>query len=160
MSAGTGGTSATLGRYIRYQGFDTYLLVVDPQHSVFFDYWHSRDTRLRSTRGSMIEGIGRPRVEPSFMPDVIDEIMKVPDGATIAAMLKLEKLLGRKPGASTGTNFWGMIQVAKRMRENNEKGALVTLLCDSGERYLDSYYQPEWVAKNIGDIQPWLRELE
>ncbi len=94
------------------------------------------------------------------MPDVIDEIMKVPDGATIAAMLKLEKLLGRKPGASTGTNFWGMIQVAKRMRENNEKGALVTLLCDSGERYLDSYYQPEWVAKNIGDIQPWLRELE
>ncbi len=59
--------------------------MVDPQHSVFFDYWHSRDRTLRSERGSLIEGIGRPRVEPSFLPDVIDEMMKVPDGATVAA---------------------------------------------------------------------------
>ncbi|MDI6936197.1 PLP-dependent cysteine synthase family protein [Serratia sp. Se-PFBMAAmG] len=159
MSAGTGGTSATLGRYIRYQGHDTRLLVVDPQHSVFFDFLHSRDSALRSDRGSMIEGIGRPRVEPSFLPDVIDEMIKVTDGATVAAMLHLEKILGRRPGASTGTNFWGMLQVAKRMRENGEQGSLVTLLCDSGERYPDTYYNPEWVAQHIGDIQPWLREL-
>ncbi|MBK0124281.1 PLP-dependent cysteine synthase family protein [Pantoea sp. S61] len=160
MSAGTGGTSATLGRYIRYQGHDTRLLVVDPQHSVFFDFWHSRDGALRNDRGSMIEGIGRPRVEPSFLPDVIDEMIKVPDGATVAAMLYLEKILGRRPGASTGTNFWGMLQVAKRMREKGEQGSLVTLLCDSGERYPDTYYNPEWVTQNIGDIKPWLRELQ
>ncbi|MGK3125049.1 PLP-dependent cysteine synthase family protein [Candidatus Pantoea formicae] len=159
MSAGTGGTSATLGRYIRYQGHETRLLVVDPQHSVFFDYWHSRDTSLLSERGSLIEGIGRPRVEPSFLPDVIDEMIKVPDGATVAAMLQLEKILGRRPGASTGTNFWGMMQVAKRMRENGEQGSLVTLLCDSGERYPDTYYNPEWVAQNIGDIQSWQRDI-
>ncbi|PXW04666.1 cysteine synthase A [Pantoea ananatis] len=159
MSAGTGGTSATLGRYIRYQGCDTRLLVVDPQHSVFYDYWHNRDATLTSNRGSMIEGIGRPRVEPSFMPDVIDEMLRVPDGASIAAMLKLETLLGRKPGPSTGTNFWGMMQVAKRLRDNHEQGSLVTLLCDSGERYPDTYYQPEWVAEHIGDITPWQREL-
>ncbi|MDI6936449.1 PLP-dependent cysteine synthase family protein [Serratia sp. Se-PFBMAAmG] len=159
MSAGTGGTSATLGRYILYQGHDTRLLVVDPQHSVFFDYWHSRDTSLLSERGSLIEGIGRPRVEPSFLPDVIDEMIKVPDGATVAAMLQLEKILGRRPGASTGTNFWGMMQVAKRMRENGEQGSLVTLLCDSGERYPDTYYNPEWVARNIGDIQSWQRDI-
>ncbi|MCE0488916.1 PLP-dependent cysteine synthase family protein [Pantoea sp. Mb-10] len=159
MSAGTGGTSATLGRYIRYQGYETRLLVVDPQHSVFFDYWHSRDRRLRSERGSAIEGIGRPRVEPSFLPDVIDEMIKVPDGATVAAMLKLETILGRRPGASTGTNFWGMLQVAQRMRANGQQGALVTLLCDSGERYPDTYYNPEWVAQHLGDIAPWQRDL-
>ncbi|ORM74263.1 cysteine synthase [Pantoea wallisii] len=160
MSAGTGGTSATLGRYIRYQGHDTRLLVVDPQHSVFFDYWHSRDKTLRSARGSLIEGIGRPRVEPSFLPDVIDEMVKVADGATVAAMLQLEKILGRRPGASTGTNFWGMMQVAKQMRANGLQGSLVTLLCDSGERYPDTYYNPQWVAEHIGDIQPWQRELQ
>lgn len=43
MSAGTGGTSATIGRYIRCQGYDTQLMVVDPQNSVFLDYWQSRD---------------------------------------------------------------------------------------------------------------------
>jgi cysteine synthase A len=53
-----------------------------------------------------------------------------------------------------------MMQVAKRLRAANQQGALVTLLCDSGERYPDSYYQPEWVAKHIGDITPWQRELE
>ncbi len=160
MSAGTGGTSATLGRYIRYQGHDTRLLVVDPQHSVFFDYWHSRDRTLRSERGSLIEGIGRPRVEPSFLPDVIDEMMKVPDGATVAAMLRLEQILGRRPGASTGTNFWGMLQVAKRLRAQGQSAALVTLLCDSGERYPDTYYNPQWVAEQIGDVQAWQRELQ
>lgn len=160
MSAGTGGTSATLGRYIRYQGYDTRLLVVDPEHSVFFDFWHSRERGLSSDRGSMIEGIGRPRVEPSFLPDVIDEMIKVPDAATVAAMLKLEQILGRRPGASTGTNFWGMLQVAKRMREQGEQGSLVTILCDSGERYPDTYYNAEWVAQHIGDVQPWQRELQ
>ena len=41
MSAGTGGTSATIGRYLRYQGHPTKLAVVDPQNSVFMDYWQN-----------------------------------------------------------------------------------------------------------------------
>ena len=45
------------------------------------------------------------------------------------------------------------------MRENGEQGAIVTLLCDSGERYLDTYYNPEWVSNNIGDLQPYLAQL-
>lgn len=157
MSAGTGGTSATIGRYLRYQGHDTELLVVDPENSVFYPYWQSRDTRLRSPVGSKIEGIGRPRVEPSFIPDVIDKMLRVPDAASIATMLWLEKILGRKVGASTGTNVWGALQVAEQMREQSRQGAIVTLLCDSGERYLDSYYNADWVRENIGDITPWQR---
>ena len=84
MSAGTGGTSATIGRYIRCQGYDTQLMVVDPQNSVFLDYWQNRNAELRSPVGSKIEGIGRPRVEPSFIPDVVDEMMRVPDAASVA----------------------------------------------------------------------------
>jgi len=159
MSAGTGGTSATLGRYLRYQGHDTKLLVVDPQNSVFMDYWHTRDNTLRSGVGSKIEGIGRPRVEPSFIPDVVDEMLRVPDAASVAAMQWLETQLGRKVGASTGTNMWGALQLAARMRDEGRQGAIVTLLCDSGERYLDTYYQPEWVAKNIGDLAPYQAAL-
>ncbi|WP_323372701.1 PLP-dependent cysteine synthase family protein [Winslowiella arboricola] len=159
MSAGTGGTSATIGRYLRYQGHNTRLLVVDPQNSVFFDYWQQRDPTLTSATGSRIEGIGRPRVEPSFIPDVIDAMLKVPDGASIAAMLWLEKQLGRKAGASTGTNIWGALQVAREMREQGRQGAIVTLLCDSGERYLDSYYHADWVREHIGDISPWQQAL-
>jgi cysteine synthase A len=117
MSAGTGGTSATIGRYIRCQGYDTQLMVVDPQNSVFLDYWQNRDAGLRSPVGSKIEGIGRPRVEPSFIPDVVDEMMRVPDAASVATAHWLETQLGRKVGASTGTNMWGALQLAARMRE-------------------------------------------
>ena len=159
MSAGTGGTSATIGRYIRSQGYETQLMVVDPQNSVFLDYWQTRDASLRSPVGSKIEGIGRPRVEPSFIPDVVDEMLRVPDAASVATALWLETQLGRKVGASTGTNMWGVLQLAARMREEGRTGSIVTLLCDSGERYLESYYNPQWVADNIGDIAPWQAEI-
>ena len=65
-------------------------MVVDPQNSVFLDYWQTRDASLRSPVGSKIEGIGRPRVEPSFIPDVVDEMLRVPDAASVATALWLE----------------------------------------------------------------------
>ncbi len=92
-------------------------MVVDPQNSVFLDYWQTRDASLRSPVGSKIEGIGRPRVEPSFIPDVVDEMLRVPDAASVATALWLETQLGRKVGASTYTNMWGVLQLAARMRE-------------------------------------------
>ncbi len=152
MSAGTGGTSATLGRYFRYQGYPTQLTVVDPENSVFLDYYHNRDASLISEFGSRIEGIGRPQVEPSFQADVVDQMQRVPDAASIATMRWLEERIGRKPGASTGTNLWGVFQVAQKMQEKQQSGSIVTLMCDSGERYLDTYYDDGWVEQNIGDL--------
>jgi cysteine synthase A len=159
MSAGTGGTSATLGRYIRYQGYDTELVVVDPENSVFYDYYQQRDPSVTAQYSSKIEGIGRPRAEPSFIPSVIDSMMRVPDAASVATVQWLEVVLGRKVGGSTGTNVWGALQLAKQMREKGETGSIVTLLCDSGERYLNTYFDPEWVAANIGDISHYSAQL-
>lgn len=159
MSAGTGGTSATLGRYIRYKGFETRLIVVDPEYSVFYDSYVTNDPSLTVDCSSRIEGIGRPKVEKSFQPDVIDEMIKVPDAASVAAALWLEGLIGRKPGASTGTNLWGTLRVARQMMNNGQKGSIVTLMCDSGDRYLNTYYDPAWVKNNIGEIQVYMDEL-
>lgn len=159
MSAGTGGTSATLGRYIRYQGYNTKLIVVDPENSVFYDCYRQNCCDIRGNYSSKIEGIGRPRAEPSFIPTVIDDMIQIPDCASIATIYWLEKLLGRKVGASTGTNVWGALLLANQMHERGEQGAIVTLLCDSGERYLDTYYNPDWVKNNIGDISPYLKQL-
>jgi len=160
MSAGTGGTSATIGRYIRYKAYDTELLVVDPENSVFHDSFVSRDFTITSDRASRIEGIGRPLVEPSFQPDVIDSMLRVPDAASIASIYWLEQQTGRKAGGSTGTNLWGALQAARKMRDRGEEGSIVTLMCDGGERYLDTYYDREWVTREIGDIAPYARELE
>ncbi|MBL4828645.1 MAG: PLP-dependent cysteine synthase family protein [Aliivibrio sp.] len=160
MSPGTGGTSATIGRFIRYQQHHTKLCVVDPEHSVFHDYYKSGDKTLTLDRGSRIEGIGRPRVEPSFIPTVIDEMRTIADAASVATIYWLEQQIGRKAGPSTGTNLYGALQLAVEMKQRGETGSIVTLLCDSGERYLDSYYDHNWVENNIGDITPYLKKLE
>jgi cysteine synthase A len=86
VSAGTGGTSATIGRYIRYLQHNTQLCVADPQHSVFYDYYQTCDRHITIAEASNIEGIGRPCVEPSFLPAVIDRMIKVPDAASIATI--------------------------------------------------------------------------
>ena len=154
MSPGTGGTSATLGRYIRYYGLDTDMVVVDPEYSVFYEGFQQNNPHIIGEKGSRIEGIGRPRMEASFLSGVIDRMIKVPDVASVAAMLWLSERLGRKVGASTGTNVWGVLQVAQEMAAAGQAGSIVTLICDGGERYQDTYYNPEWVSQNIGDIAP------
>lgn len=160
MSPGTGGTSATIGRFIRYQQHPTQLCVVDPENSVFHHYYRTGNLTTMPYCGSKIEGIGRPRVEPSFIPSVVDKMFTIPDAASIATIYWLEKILGRKVGASTGTNLYGALLLACDMQRKGEKGSIVTLLCDGGERYLDTYYNQSWVTDNIGDIQSWLHRLE
>ncbi|MFA0412614.1 PLP-dependent cysteine synthase family protein [Vibrio renipiscarius] len=160
MSPGTGGTSATIGRFIRHQQHNTKLCVVDPENSVFHEFYRTGNKALTGENGSKIEGIGRPRVEPSFIPGVVDEMRTIADAASVATAHWLENVLGRKVGASTGTNLYGVLQLAGEMKQRGEKGSIVTLLCDSGERYLDTYYNPEWVQANIGDLLPYAAKLE
>ncbi|MEO6973497.1 MAG: PLP-dependent cysteine synthase family protein [Rhodoferax sp.] len=150
VGAGTGGTSATIGRYVRYQRRATQLCVADPAGSVFSAYHRTGDTSLTSA-GSRIEGIGRPRVEPSFVRTLVDRMIEVPDADSIAAMRSLSSLLGRKVGPSTGTNFVGMVTLACEMQATRQQGSILSLLCDSGERYLPTYHDAQWVERTIGD---------
>ncbi len=160
MGAGTGGTAATIGRYIRYRGYNTRLCVADVEHSAFYDGWLNADTEARCARPSRIEGVGRPRVEKSFMPGVVDHMIKLPDAASIAAMHVLSKMLSRRVGGSTGTNFYGLCWAADQMRQTGVEGSLVSLICDSGERYGDTYYNPAWLAERNIDPTPHIEMLE
>ncbi|MDH4425602.1 MAG: PLP-dependent cysteine synthase family protein [Acidovorax sp.] len=150
VGAGTGGTSATIGRYVRYQRHATGVCVADPVGSVFSAYHRTGDAALTAP-GSRIEGIGRPRVEPSFIRTLVDRMIDVPDVDSVAAMRALSQLLGRRVGPSTGTNFVAMLTLACEMRAAGERGSILSLLCDAGERYLPTYFNPDWVANCFGD---------
>ncbi|WP_235737436.1 PLP-dependent cysteine synthase family protein [Nocardioides alcanivorans] len=156
VGAGTGGTSATIGRYVRYRRLDTRVCVVDPEGSAFFDSWVSGDVGVRGS-GSRIEGIGRPRVEPSFLPGVVDRMLQVPDAASVAAALWCTKLTGRAVGGSTGTALWGALELIAEMRARGETGSVVTLICDGGERYAQTYYDDAWLASQGLDPTPTSR---
>lgn len=160
VGAGTGGTSATIGRYIRYCRKQTRLCVSDPENSVNSEYFRTGDRSLKCESASRIEGIGRPQVEPSFIRDVIDRVIQVPDEVSLATIRFLSGILNRKVGGSTGTNLWAALQLMIEMREAGQSGSVVTLICDSGDRYLETYYNDEWITENNFHLQPTLDRLE
>ncbi len=159
VGAGTGGTSATLGRYVRLLQHPTQLCVVDPEDSIFFASW-TGDPSAFTGRASRIEGIGRQVVEPSFLPDVVDRMIQVPDAASIAAMRLVSERTGRSVGGSTGTNVWGAFVLIAEMLARGERGSLVTLICDRGDRYAGTYYSDAWVAEQGLELAPPAEALE
>ncbi|WP_262704663.1 MULTISPECIES: PLP-dependent cysteine synthase family protein [Streptomyces] len=159
-TAGTGGTSATIARYVHYMQYDTRVCVADPENSCFFDGWVHHDAQASSDHGSRIEGIGRPRMEPSFVPGAIDRMMKVPDAASVAAVRALERAIGRKAGGSTGTGLWSALRIVAEMVAAGRTGSVVTLLCDPGERYLDKYFSDAWLEEQGLDIEPYVKTLD
>ncbi len=159
--AGTGGTSATIGRFIAYQRHATQLCVADPVHSVFHRHFADRQAlSLPEGCASCIEGIGRPRVEPSFIPSVIDRMIAVEDAASIGAMRALSARLGRRVGGSTGTNLIACATLIEDMAAAGERGSVVTLLCDGGERYGCTYYDDAWLDARGIDWRPHAAHIE
>ncbi len=158
VGAGTGGTSATIGRFVRYRALSTKVAVVDPENSAFLMAFQERSTE--GARGSRIEGIGRPRVEPSFLPTVVDRMIGIPDAASIAAMRYLQDRTGIRAGGSTGTNLYGSLRIACEMRAAGQPGSIVTLMCDPRERYAQTYADDGWLASQGLDLAPYLEVLD
>jgi cysteine synthase len=159
VGAGTGGTSATIGRYARFGRFATRMCVVDPEDSIFYSVW-SGERSTFTGRPSRIEGIGRQRLEPSFLPDIVDRLIQVPDAASIATMRVVSERTGRSVGGSTGTNVWGAFLLVAEMLSRGEQGSVVTLICDGGDRYAGTYYSDTWVGDQGFDLQPYTDKLE
>jgi cysteine synthase A len=93
-------------------------------------------------------------MEPSFVPSVIDHMLQVPDAASVAAMRHLRTLAGLHAGPSTGTNLWGVWQLAAAMIAEGRRGSIVSLMCDGGERYAGNYNSPGWLTSQGLDPAP------
>jgi len=150
VGAGTGGTSATIGRYVRYRRLKSRICLADPERSVFHRHWADRGVQSQPGPPSLVEGVGRGRCEPSFVPSVIDRAISVADADSIAAARVLSRRIGRSCGGSTGMNLVAAAQLIREMREKGEAGSVVTLLCDSGERYRSTLFDDAWLrAKGL-----------
>lgn len=158
--AGTGGTSATLGRFTRYNRLASNICVADPEQSAFHRHWSDRSVTSVDCRASLIEGIGRPRAEPSFLPDVVDRMIVVDDSASIAAARVVSSRIGKMCGGSTGTNIWACAMIASEMAKQGQSGSIVSILCDDGTRYRDTIFDDSWldtqgvqIAENVARLE-------
>lgn len=157
--AGTGGTSATIGRYLRYVGSQAMLCVAEPTGAAFAQGWQSADRSRLATRKTCIEGIGRSRVEPCFAFELAESVLEIDDQESIAGAWLLERWLGRRFGGSSGTNLAAALRLAAVMKETASPGNIVLLLCDKGERYADTLFDPEWLAQRGCLPGPWLENM-
>ncbi|MEU1786556.1 pyridoxal-phosphate dependent enzyme [Streptomyces sparsogenes] len=158
--AGTGATSASIGRHLRHHGHPTRLAVVDPENSAYFPAWASGCPDYATGMPSRIPGIGRPRTEPGFLPAVIDLVIPVPDAASIAALRWLHDTARVPAGPAAGTGLWGVCHLVARMREAGTRGSVVTLVGDHAEPYRNTHLDPEWVRARGLDPAPYAGAVE
>ena len=66
----------------------------------------------------------------------------------------------RSVGGSTGTNVWGALLLVAQMLAEGQRGSVVTLICDGGDRYAGTYYSDAWVGDQGFDLAPHTEQLE
>ncbi|MFF3002411.1 PLP-dependent cysteine synthase family protein [Kitasatospora sp. NPDC057940] len=161
MGAGTGGTTTSMARYARYTAKKLRVCVPDPEHSAYFDGWYWQDPTV-TDQGSRIEGIGRPRVEASFVPTTVNRMIRVADAASVATMRYLSDRteLGIHAGPSTGTGVFAAIRILLGMTEGHHLGSVATVMCDPGDRYTNEYYNDAWLATQGIVYKPWYTTIK
>lgn len=169
--AGSGGTATSIARYLRKwadnsgRSCPSRLAVVDPEDSALFEWYRTGDDTITVPKGSRIEGIGSggPVVFGktfSLLRSGVARMLKIPDDASIAAMKLTGALTGYEPGPSTGTNLVGAFRLLEEMHRKGEQGAIVTIICDDGKRYCDSYYDTQWLKSKELNQDRWRLALE
>jgi cystathionine beta-synthase len=141
---GTGGTVSGVSRYLKEQNPAIRTIGVDPVGSVYA-YWneHGHLPPPEELDFYLIDGIGQSYMPDSCWPETIDEVITVSDQVAYDEVFALAKSEAIFTGSSGGAAAWAAREVARKLPAD---ALVVTLLPDSGERYL-SKLNPEWMKE-------------
>jgi cystathionine beta-synthase len=145
---GTGGTICGLSRYLKQQDPSIRVIAIDPEGSVFYDYFH--EGRLGRPGRYLVEGLGDEEIIgcPDF--DLIDDMYRVTDREAFIATRELACSEAILAGGSSGAALWGVRTLARSLAT---PARIATLFPDSGMRYLSTIYNDDWMRKR-GFLDP------
>ncbi|MEO7367268.1 MAG: pyridoxal-phosphate dependent enzyme, partial [Gemmatimonadaceae bacterium] len=144
--AGTGGTLTGVGRYLKEKNPKIRIVAGDPVGSILADYWKSDGKTIREGVPYKVEGIGQDKIPGTLDMSVIDEFETVGDKEAFSMARRLTREEGLFVGGSSGLIAQVALRVAKEV--NDSDAFIVTVLCDTGERYLSKVYNDEWMREN------------
>jgi cystathionine beta-synthase len=145
-AAGTGGTITGVGRYLKEKNPAIRIIAGDPVGSILADYWRTDGKEIKDGVPYKIEGIGQDKIPGTLDMSIIDDFESVPDKVAFAMARRLTREEGLFVGGSSGLIAHVALRVAREVDDPN--AFVVTILCDTGERYLSKLYNDEWMREN------------
>jgi cystathionine beta-synthase len=142
--AGTGGTVSGAGKYLKEKNPAIRVIAGDPIGSLYTHY--HRTGALGEGHPYKVEGIGGDKIPTTVWFDWIDEFRQVPDRTSFTMARRLAREEGILVGGSAGLNVWLALEVAREL--DDPDALVVTVLCDTGERYLSKLFNDEWMQEN------------
>jgi cysteine synthase A len=149
-SAGTGGTIAGVGLGLKAKDDTVTIALTDPHGASLFSYYECGE--LRSEGSSVAEGIGQGRITANLDGAPIDMQFRISDDDGLIWVRRLLAEEGLCLGLSSGINVAGAVAFGKRLGAG---ARIVTILCDTGFRYLSTLYNPEWMKSKGLPAMPW-----
>ena len=153
-SVGTGGTLAGTTRYLKEKNKGIVTACADPHGFAMYELF--KHGQAKSTPGNSItEGIGLGRVTPVIETAKVDDAFLVSDEEAVTVIYELLEHEGLCLGGSTGINVAGAIKLAKQLGPGK---TIVTILCDSGNRYQSKLFNPEFMRSKKLPVPEWLEK--
>ena len=146
-AVGSGGTLAGTGAFLKQRNPRVRVVAVDPRGGGVFG-WVRGGAMAPSEGDSIAEGIGQTRVTGNLHGASIDDARRVDDGAAVEMLHELLATEGLFTGLSAAMNVCAAVDLA---REGGPGQVIVTVLCDTGARYLSTLHNPAWLrAHGLG----------
>ncbi|MCD2322427.1 cysteine synthase A [Sphingomonas sp. IC-56] len=144
-AVGTGGTFAGVGLGLKAKDEQVCIALSDPYGAALYEYYANGE--LKSEGSSVAEGIGQGRITGNLEGAPVDTQFRISDEEGYAWVQRLLSEEGLCLGLSSGINVAGAVRLAKHLGPGKR---VVTILCDTGFRYLSTLYNPEWLeAKGL-----------
>jgi cysteine synthase A len=142
-ASGTGGTVAGVSEYLKSRSSRVRTVLADPPGSSLYEF--IRHGVIKATgSGSITEGIGIGRVTANMQDAPIDDAVHVEDAETVSYVYRLLREEGLFVGSTSGVNVAAAVRVARDLGPGH---MVVTVLCDTGSKYLSRLFSREWLAQ-------------
>ena len=151
-SCGTGGTLAGVGLGLKERRDDIVIGLTDPHGASLYEYFAHGE--LRAEGSSVAEGIGQSRITANLESAPVDTQFRISDEAGLEQVFALLRDEGLCVGLSSGINVAGAMALAREMGPGK---TIVTILCDSGMRYLSTVFNPAWLGAKGLPVPEWLK---
>ncbi len=150
-AVGTGGTLAGVGKYLKEKKEDIKIFLSDPYGSALYNYY--KHDELKAEGNSITEGIGQGRITENLKDLVIDNAVRINDKEALEMIFKLLKEEGLFLGGSSGINICGAIKMAEKLGPGHN---IVTILCDSGQRYQSKIWNKSFLKSKDLPFPSWM----